>query len=363
MEQPVTLFADPRNKSRIQSVASGLRDAARETEEQNGSLIRLSTALELIASNAEEFDKHCQFNVGRIGTSLSSTLFEFKGNLKEFDLQRLNSMIFRFVSEFDLSIPGELGMEMENFIRGVIADSVNYTDQWKEQIDYARHRMPISILKSLLNSSDFTVLRQVQSISQQTSDVITAWKTEIAASEGRAKVLQETLTEQKNAFNFVGLSKGFSDLEEIITKELDRLQGILFILGLLLLLPVTLEFLSVVFGWIDTKTSIPITLIISAAATLTATLLFLYFFRITLRSADSCRAQLVQIRLRMTLCQFIQNYAEYSTEIKEKNSEALSKFENLIFSGIVSNDEKLPSTFDGIEQLGGLFKAVRGEAK
>jgi hypothetical protein len=161
----------------------------------------------------------------------------------------------------------------------------------------------------------------------------------------------------------VGLSKGFSNLEDAVTKELDRLQGTLVVLGCLLLLPVFMEFLSVNLGWLDAKTSNPINIIISAGASLTATLLFLYFFRITLRSADSCRAQLVQIRLRMTLCSFIQNYADYSTEIKSKNSEALSKFETLIFSGIVSTEEKLPSTFDGIEQLGGLFKAVRGESK
>jgi hypothetical protein len=65
----------------------------------------------------------------------------------------------------------------------------------------------------------------------------------------------------------------------------------------------------------------------------------------------------------MALCQFIQNYAEYSKEIKTKDKSALEKFENLIFSGIVSDEQNLPSTFDGIEQLSKLADAIKGGKK
>lgn len=65
---------------------------------------------------------------------------------------------------------------------------------------------------------------------------------------------------------------------------------------------------------------------------------------------------MVQIELRKTLCQFIQNYSDYSKNIKEKDANSLEKFENLIFSGLVTNEDKLPSTFDGIEQLTKLIK-------
>jgi hypothetical protein len=104
------------------------------------------------------------------------------------------------------------------------------------------------------------------------------------------------------------------------------------------------------------------TLIATAIAIVAITLLFLYFFRIALRKADSCRAQLIQVRLRMTLCRFIQSYADYSGEIKAKNGEALTKFENLIFAGIVGSDDKLPSTFDGIEQLATFAKSITGKS-
>jgi hypothetical protein len=63
----------------------------------------------------------------------------------------------------------------------------------------------------------------------------------------------------------------------------------------------------------------------------------------------------------MSLCRFIQSYADYSIDIKEKNSEALSKFEAIIFSGLVGSEDKLPSTFDGIEQLTAFAKSITGK--
>ncbi|HDR1868661.1 TPA: hypothetical protein SIC62_000746 [Pasteurella multocida] len=67
----------------------------------------------------------------------------------------------------------------------------------------------------------------------------------------------------------------------------------------------------------------------------------------------------MQLELRKTLCQFIQSYADYAKEIKEKDRSSLEKFENLIFSSILSDSEKVPSTFDGLEQLANLIKNIK----
>ena len=45
--------------------------------------------------------------------------------------------------------------------------------------------------------------------------------------------------------------------------------------------------------------------------------------------------------------------------MKKQDSSALEKFESLIFSGVVSDPEKLPSTFDGVEQIGNLIKSIK----
>jgi hypothetical protein len=41
---------------------------------------------------------------------------------------------------------------------------------------------------------------------------------------------------------------------------------------------------------------------------------------------------MMQLELRMTLCQFIHNYAEDSEKLHKKNAAGFEKFENIIFS-------------------------------
>lgn len=84
----------------------------------------------------------------------------------------------------------------------------------------------------------------------------------------------------------------------------------------------------------------------------------IYFFRITLHHYRAVQIQIMQLELRLSLCQFIQNYAEYAKEIKTNDKEVLEKFESLIFSNIVPNDEKI-GLFDGIEQISSLIKEFK----
>jgi len=51
--------------------------------------------------------------------------------------------------------------------------------------------------------------------------------------------------------------------------------------------------------------------------------ILIYFFRVILLNHRSVKAQIMQIELRQTLCQFIQSYADYSSEIKKKDDKAL----------------------------------------
>lgn len=90
-----------------------------------------------------------------------------------------------------------------------------------------------------------------------------------------------------------------------------------------------------------------------------AEIILLYFFRVILNHYNSLQTQIMQLELRQSLCQFIQSYADYAKEIKEKDGASLEKFENLIFSSILSSPDKVPSTFDGLEQLSNLIKNMR----
>ena len=92
-------------------------------------------------------------------------------------------------------------------------------------------------------------------------------------------------------------------------------------------------------------------------------ILLIYLFRVVLANYQSIKKQLLQIELRMTLCQFIQSYTKYANEMKATDKASLEKFENLIFSGIVMDDQQLPSTFDGIEQISKMMSALKSGPK
>lgn len=87
-------------------------------------------------------------------------------------------------------------------------------------------------------------------------------------------------------------------------------------------------------------------------------ILLLYFFRISLVHFNSTKAQLLQLEVRMAVCGFIEDYAKFTKENKDQD---LSKFESMIFSSIASVEEKIPSTFDGMDQLSELIKSARGK--
>lgn len=271
------------------------------------------------------------------------------------------SVFYRFIVEFDLSIKNDLSIELRSFQRFVQENIAKFELRDQEQIAYARQEMPIAILKALLNHDEIGNLKNVSRFSSEIEQKFADWEVALGKHETTVKSFQTSLDAQETAFNFVGLHEGFNELAKTKRAELFWLRGFMTFFGLLLVLPILVELYFVYehrdqFGAIQ-----PIFLIMTSVFSLSLTVLLVYFFRISVRSTDSCKAQLLQVELRKTLCRFIQSYATYSKDIKEKNPESLSKFESLIFSGIVSNEEKLPSTFDGVDQFANFVKAMRAK--
>ncbi|WGE52974.1 hypothetical protein [Actinobacillus equuli] len=182
----------------------------------------------------------------------------------------------------------------------------------------------------------------------------------IKSSSIEVKTLASQLKEQKTAFNFVGLSKGFEKL--LSQKRWSKWTsfGIMSVFCVLLIaLPIVIIggrffnwFAEYNIEWskIGWEQMLPI---------LGLELVFIYFFRVALTHYNSIQTQIMQLELRQSLCQFIQSYADYAKEIKEKDGASLEKFENLIFSSILSTPDKVPSTFDGLEQLSNFIKELK----
>ncbi len=321
----------------------------------------LAKTISIIRENAERFDEQAQVNISWIGESLLSAVAQVianGANIEEVD--RLYGLIYRITVEFDLSIKNDLSFDLRKFQNHIVENESAFTKDARESALFARQEMPISILKHLLSAEVIQNLRSLEKISKDVDQKIEGWEGRLAYQQGAATKLENSLKEYKTGFNFVGLHQGFDELSSAKKIEIASGRVWLLIFGLLAILPLTLELILLYWNR-DVLNQLKWVFIASAIPAVSLTLLLIYFFRIVLRNSEAARSQLLQIELRKTLCRFIQSYAEYSKQLKENNVDALAKFESIIFSGLVSNDEKLPSTFDGMEQITNFVKAIKGD--
>lgn len=86
----------------------------------------------------------------------------------------------------------------------------------------------------------------------------------------------------------------------------------------------------------------------------------LFYFRIVLRQFNSTNAQLLQLKTRLSVCQFIENYIEFK---KTKDAKELDRFEALIFSNLMPDADKIPSTFEGLDHLGKIISEFKPKSR
>ncbi|HEF8785509.1 TPA: hypothetical protein QH450_002434, partial [Providencia alcalifaciens] len=151
-------------------------------------------------------------------------------------------------------------------------------------------------------------------------------------------------------YNFAGLTKGYSDFYKAKSKERWISLLVLMLLAFLSLAPLSFKLIN------ESATKISDVNVIHYLGFTTLTIIVLYFFRVSLLNYNSIKAELTQIKLRMNLCMFIDNYSDFSKS--KGNREALEKFENIIFSNIQPNENNIPSTFDGLEQLASVIESI-----
>lgn len=219
---------------------------------------------------------------------------------------------------------------------------------------HSDHAIAIS---RILKSTDISKVEEFIQTRDESISKIDTWNNEFESKKSTVETLKNKLDTYQTAFNFVGLYQGFSQLKEKKDDELFWLNFQYYILVFLMItIPVT------EFCWLfnnfneEFKTA---KLVVLALPSITLLIVLFWLFRILLQNIKSIQSQIMQLELRMTLCQFIQSYAEKSKELKEQNKEGFEKFESLIFSSIVSSDDKIPSTFDGMEQLSSLLKSFK----
>lgn len=350
------------NEDNAKILAEFLRKSGAAHVDDDARSVRLSLAREIIGyiyKSPEEWDDRCSFNVKHIGNQFLQSLRGFKPG-KPTDIDYIYSMSYRFVCEFDFLVgPGkELGMELRSIKNKIQLDNAEMDDDVRSQIIYASYIMPANIAKEFINDANIGIFKNFEQRKIEAEKLKNQWDEEIEKKKTITEALKDKLDEYKIGFNFVGLYKGFSDLASKKINESFWLFWSLIGMGVLIVIPLIAE---IVFATseIYAGESFSANHLIILIPLISIELILIYFFRIILINYRSVKAQIIQLELRQTLCQFIQSYAGYSVEIKKQDSGALEKFENLIFSGILSDPEKLPSTFDGLDQIGKLIKTVK----
>jgi hypothetical protein len=324
-------------------------------EAQRNSLIHL--VIGSMENSPEQWDEQCQINIGWIGDNFISRLSN-NDDLDKSKLDNICATCFRFLFELYLSMKNELSMEFSGAKKFVLSNLESFEHMAREQIEFALREMPIAIFKQITNSEDISSIKEFNSVSKSAKKLKSEWDKEIQEKESKVNKLKESLEKYENAFNFVGLFQGFDDLSKEKVKEKDNILFWLKTLSILIVLPIVAE-LIFIYSNIKDISAIKEGVIASILPTLSLVAISIYYFRVLLFNYKSVKSQLLQIDLRKTLCRFIQHYSDYSSDIKKQDSESLAKFENIIFSGIVSDEGSLPTTYDGLDQIGKLIKSAK----
>lgn len=350
------------NKDNAKVLAKFLRKAEAAHIDDDSRQSRLSIAREIIGyiyKSPEGWDDRCTFNIKHIGDQFLQSLRSFDST-KISHIDHIYSMAYRFLCEFDFLVGAgkELSRELSSIKNKIQHDTNEIDDDVRSQIIYASYVMPANIAKNFINDANIGVFKDFESKKIEAEKLKKLWDEEIQSKETVVGALKEKLEKYKIGFNFVGLYQGFSELAEKKENEAFWLLWSLIGMGVLILTPLIVEIILSVSGIIDSN-ALGLDHLMVLLPLISIEVILIYFFRVILLNHRSVKAQIMQIELRQTLCQFIQSYADYSTEIKKQDSRALEKFESLIFSGVLSDPEKLPSTFDGMEQVAGLIKSIK----
>ncbi|RRZ95823.1 hypothetical protein [Erwinia sp. 198] len=323
--------------------------------ERNETIVYLLT---IMATNPRIWDEKTQFNIRHISQKLYSRLIN--ADISDKGADYVFASLFRFFIEEYLSEPEEFSPDYQK-IRDFARENIDkFSSGAREQVRYALQDMTTSLFKQLINGDEINLLRDYVSAKREAEQLITDWNKDLKERQDAVENLRKTLKEQKDAYNFVGLYKGFESLGNAKNNQLGWARAVLIALGVILPTVILME--SLYFFFPGRKLSGPYDLVGFLPA-ISLMVILIYYFRVALSNYNSIRSQIMQIELRKSLCQFIQSYAEYSFTIKSKDSNLLNKFEDVIFSNIMASEDKVPSTFDGIEHLASLIGSFKGKAK
>lgn len=316
------------------------------------------TILDSMMTHPASWSESCAINIEWIGSQFISALMNLSPSADKDKLDNVYAMCFRFLFELHLSTKTNLNIDLDRARTFNIENLEKFSPNAQGQIDFAWRDMPVSIMKSLINSDQIQSLKDFSKTVDYAKLQKSAWEKELKEHEETVNRLKNNLEQYESGFNFVGLHQGFEEMSAVKNLEKDNLKFWLKFFGILITLPFAIEAIVIWTNLQDIE-KLRTAMIISIVPTLSLAGILIFYFRVLLHNYNSTKSQLLQIELRKTLCRFIQSYVVYAEKMNEKNQGSLGKFEGIIFSGLVSSDDKIPSTFDGLEQIGNILKSMK----
>nr|WP_288454637.1 hypothetical protein [uncultured Pseudomonas sp.] len=328
--------------------------------------------LDLILKDASVFQEKCTSNEN-LSPQLISELQRNRSDFDEIEIVTLFAVLYQIASEVifrtestQIGFPS-VATELFRLVELVRYKGVSIGPQLEMHTVYSDLYLPTDILKRTLEKPNYKMMENFQEEFSKLPNAID----EVNKQIRDVKQISDALEKYKVNFNFVGLYQGFNNIARAKRTSANLHVALLWGMCVLMLSPFLVkawlisaavsagqpvagigEQGAALQGGVDRFFSalggINLDLIVLVAG---FELLMLYFFRVVLSSYRSVQGQLVQLDLRRTLCQFIQHYATYAKDINKDSPGLMDRFEQLIFSGIVANEDRIPSTLDGIDQL------------
>ncbi|CAH3313202.1 MULTISPECIES: hypothetical protein [Citrobacter] len=356
-----------------------------------------STFISIINNNPQHLDENTVFNQDTIFSRMEFRVDDYKEN-KVYFLSNLLRVLYEYYFW-----TGTRSIVTSNFITDsklTLLENTFKDNESKYQFAWIRDKLPISLMKWLLNSNKLTDARNfisdldknkrkflddissnldmaidkinkdteasISLISANFNDIkktIVDGKLEADAnlkyvdeSREEIKALEERVRNLKSEYNFVGLSSGFNIIKEKKEKELSTTEmNYKNLFGTVFIAPVIAVIIHFAFPDLYPKDYSAIFILFPF---ITIEMAIIYFFRLSYLEAKALRTQLMQIDLRLSLCAFIDGYVEYRRKNNIAIEKVLDSFDALIFSPIQNNENNIPAMFDGLEAIAGVAEKV-----
>lgn len=316
-------------------------------------------------SNPDKFDEFCSVNIEWIGKHFIGELSNMLNAPAEMRLTAALSAFtsaYRFLCELEFTQPGDASFEVRKIMNFVHENIEAFEGTHRQQLVFAAYMMPAQVAKRLIGHPSISDFRSFSQAVEDSRKLKETWDADLVKRQALLQGLSDGLKKITSEYNFVGLVDGFKRLRLVKLIEQRVSFGGLLAIGTLMLIVPAVQVSFVILN-LEAIEKHRLMLMYSLPTIIAIEVILLYFFRVILSQFRSVKAQLLQIDLRISLCQFVESYADYVSKIRERDSSALGKFEALIFSGLVTDETGIPSTFDGVEQIASLIRSLRGAGK